>query len=41
MDAVTLLKENIDVEKVLSHYNINYKYYGDYIRCACPLHHRR
>ena len=38
MDAVGLIKNNLDVEKVLRHYNIDFKYFGDYIRCACPIH---
>lgn len=38
MDAVSVIKDNIDVEKVLGYYNVDYKYYGDYIRCACPIH---
>ena len=38
MDAVTLLKQNLDVERVLSHYDVEYKYFGDYIRCPCPIH---
>lgn len=38
MDAVSVIKKNIDVERVLRHYNIDYKYHNDYIRCACPLH---
>ena len=38
MDAVSLIKNNLDVEKVLRYYNIDFKYFGDYIRCACPIH---
>lgn len=38
MDAVSVIKKHIDVEKILQHYNINYEYYGDYIRCKCPIH---
>lgn len=38
MDAVSVIKQNIDVEKILRHYNVDFKYFGDYIRCACPIH---
>ena len=38
MNAVDVIKENIDVEKILNYYNINYNYHGDYIRCKCPIH---
>lgn len=38
MDAVSVIKNNLDVEKVLRHYKVDFKYYGDYIRCACPIH---
>lgn len=38
MDAVSVIKNNIDVEKILRHYNVDFKYYGEYIRCACPIH---
>lgn len=38
MDAVSVIKNNIDVEKILRHYNVDFKYFGDYIRCACPIH---
>lgn len=38
MDAVGVIKNNMDVEKVLRHYNVDFKYYGNYIRCACPIH---
>ena len=38
MNAVDVIKENIDVEKILNYYNINYDYHGDYIRCKCPIH---
>ena len=38
MDAVSVIKQNIDVEKILRHYNVDFKYYGDFIRCACPIH---
>lgn len=38
MNAVSVIKKNIDVEKVLRYYNVNFKYYGEYIRCACPIH---
>ena len=38
MNAVDVIKENIDVEKILNYYNINYNYNGDYIRCKCPIH---
>lgn len=38
MDAVSVIKDNIDVEKILRHYNVDFKYFGEYIRCACPIH---
>lgn len=38
MDAVSVIKNNLDVEKILRHYNVEFKYFGDYIRCACPIH---
>lgn len=38
MDAVSVIKQNMNVETILDHYNINYKYFGDFIRCACPIH---
>ena len=38
MDAVSVIKNNLNIEKILEHYNIEYKYYGDYIRCKCPIH---
>ena len=38
MDAVSVIKNNMDVERILNHYNVQYKYFGDYIRCACPIH---
>jgi len=38
MNAVDVIKENIDVEKILNYYNIDFNYHGDYIRCKCPIH---
>ena len=38
MDAVSVIKNNIDVEQILRYYNVDFKYYGGYIRCACPIH---
>lgn len=38
MNAVDIIKNNMDVETILDHYNIKYRYFGDYIRCACPIH---
>lgn len=38
MDAVSVIKNNMDVEKVLRHYKVDFKYFGNYIRCACPIH---
>lgn len=38
MNAVDVIKENIDVEKILNYYNIDYNYHGGYIRCKCPIH---
>ena len=38
MDAVSVIKNNMNVERILDHYNIQHKYYGDIIRCCCPLH---
>ena len=38
MDAVSVIRNNMDVERILNHYNINFKYYGEYIRCCCPIH---
>lgn len=38
MDAVSVIKKNMDVEAILNHYKISHRYFGDYIRCACPIH---
>ena len=38
MDAVSLIKNNMNPEIILDYYNIKYKYYGDCIRCCCPIH---
>lgn len=38
MDAVSVIKKNMDAEKILTFYNVETNYYGDYIRSACPIH---
>nr|DAF37326.1 MAG TPA: DNA directed DNA polymerase [Caudoviricetes sp.] len=38
MDAVGVIKENMDVERILNHYGVDFQYYGEFIRCACPIH---
>lgn len=39
MSAVDIIKDNLDVEKVLEHYNAKeITPYGEYIRCCCPIH---
>ena len=38
MDAVSVIKNNMDAEKILDYYNIQHKYFGDFIRCCCPIH---
>ena len=38
MDAVSVIKNNMDAEKILRYYKIDFKYFGEYIRCCCPIH---
>ena len=38
MDAVSVIKNNMDVEHILNYYGIDFKEFGGYIRCACPIH---
>ena len=39
MSAVEIIKANLDVEKILEHYNAKgIAHYGDFIRCCCPIH---
>ena len=38
MDAVSVIKDNMDVERILNYYNVDFKHFGEYIRCACPIH---
>ena len=38
MDAVSVIKKNMDVEHILNYYGIDFKHNGGYIRCACPIH---
>ena len=38
MDAGGVIKENMDVERILKYYGVEYEYYGEYIRSACPIH---
>ena len=38
-NAVDVLKDNLDVEKVLEHYKVNdISETGKFIRCSCPIH---
>lgn len=38
-NAVDVLKDNLDVEKVLEHYKVNdISETGKFIRCSCPVH---
>ena len=38
MDAVGVIKENMNVERILNHYGADFPYYGQFIRSACPIH---
>ena len=38
MDAVGVIKENMNVERILNHYGVDFQYYGEFIRSACPIH---
>lgn len=38
MDAVSVIKQNMDAERILNHYGVEFTYYGGYIRSACPIH---
>lgn len=38
MDAVSVIKDNMNVEAILNYYKIDFEYFGDYIRCCCPIH---
>lgn len=38
MDAVSVIKNNMDVECILNYYGVEFNYYGEYIRSTCPIH---
>lgn len=39
MSAVDVIKQNLDVEKILEYYDAKeVRHYGSYIRCCCPIH---
>ena len=38
MNAVSVIKQNMDVEKILNYYGVEFSHYGGYIRSCCPIH---
>ena len=38
MDAVSVIRKNMNVESILNYYGIDYSHYGGYIRSTCPIH---